>query len=261
MITKKIHGEVGSMTRVGPALSYYGGKWRAAPRYPVPEHETIIEPFAGAAGYSLLHHEHSVILCDTYKPIINAWRCLIEMSGDEIEALPDVETSTDDLEVSQQLKDLIGFWLNKGCERPRKSPSTWALRYPCQIWGPRVREKLALVADAVSHWEIHHISAFEFEFAGAATWFVDPPYQKMGKTYPHGSRTIDYESLGNWCKARKGQLIVCENEGADWLPFEWFADIRSNQANSGRKCSAEAIYLQNSKRPPIQNRLFTEVEE
>jgi hypothetical protein len=32
-----------------PFWRYYGGKWRAAPRYPRPTHDTIIEPFAGAA--------------------------------------------------------------------------------------------------------------------------------------------------------------------------------------------------------------------
>lgn len=36
-----------------PFWRYYGGKYRAAPRYPVPLHRTIVEPFAGAAGYSL----------------------------------------------------------------------------------------------------------------------------------------------------------------------------------------------------------------
>jgi len=36
-----------------PFWRYYGGKWRAAPRYPAPRHDLIIEPFAGAAGYAM----------------------------------------------------------------------------------------------------------------------------------------------------------------------------------------------------------------
>jgi len=41
------------MSGLRPFWRYYGGKWRAAPSYPSPRCETIIEPFAGAAGYSL----------------------------------------------------------------------------------------------------------------------------------------------------------------------------------------------------------------
>ena len=55
-----------------------------------------------------------------------------------------------------------------------------------------------------------------------ATWFIDPPYQEMGKHYPNGSKDLDFEELGRWCQAQRGQVIVCENEGADWLPFRPF---------------------------------------
>jgi hypothetical protein len=36
-----------------PMFTYLGGKWRLAPKYPPPIHDTIIEPFCGSAGYSL----------------------------------------------------------------------------------------------------------------------------------------------------------------------------------------------------------------
>lgn len=39
-----------------PFFTYFGAKWRAAPHYPPPTHPTVIEPFAGAAGYALRHH-------------------------------------------------------------------------------------------------------------------------------------------------------------------------------------------------------------
>lgn len=39
-----------------PFFTFYGGKWRAAPHYAPPEFATIVEPFAGAAGYSVRHH-------------------------------------------------------------------------------------------------------------------------------------------------------------------------------------------------------------
>jgi hypothetical protein len=59
-----------------------------------------------------------------------------------------------------------------------------------------------------------------------ATWYIDPPYRgRAGALYRHGSRDIDYAALGAWCKERAGQVIVCEGEGADWLPFERLADV------------------------------------
>jgi hypothetical protein len=37
--------------------------------------------------------------------------------------------------------------------------------------------------------------------------------------YPYG-KDLDYEVLASWCKGRKGQIIVCENDTAEWLPFK-----------------------------------------
>lgn len=38
----------------------------------------------------------------------------------------------------------------------------------------------------------------------------------------HGSSTIDYKVLGEWVLSLPGQVIVCEGDGADWLPFKLF---------------------------------------
>ena len=52
-----------------------------------------------------------------------------------------------------------------------------------------------------------------------ATWFIDPPYQTVKDGYRHGPATIDFAELAEWCMTRKGQVIVCEGPGAEWLPF------------------------------------------
>lgn len=74
--------------RLKPFFSFYGGKWRAAPRYPAPEHSTIIEPFAGSAGYSVRHHEQNVILYEIDPVIAGVWDYLIHAKESEIMSLP-----------------------------------------------------------------------------------------------------------------------------------------------------------------------------
>lgn len=74
-----------------PFWRYYGGKYRAAPRYPQPRHGTIIEPFAGSAGYALRYHRLDVVLVERYAVIAEMWRWLVAATAAEVLAIPDVE--------------------------------------------------------------------------------------------------------------------------------------------------------------------------
>ena len=40
--------------------------------------------------------------------------------------------------------------------------------------------------------------------------------------------------------------MVCENEGADWLPFTPFMAIKANNSKNGGKISMEAIWTNNT---------------
>lgn len=69
-----------------------------------------------------------------------------------------------------------------------------------------------------------------------ATWFIDPPYQVVqGEQYPNGAQSIDFAALGDWCRSRRGQVIVCESEGADWLPFSPLGAVQSMRKGSSRE--------------------------
>ena len=216
-----------------PFFSYYGGKWRAAPRYPAPAHGHIIEPFAGSAGYALRFPDLEVTLVEKYEPIAEIWRWLISVSVDEVLALPDLEDGqrVDALEIPQPAQWLIGMIINRGSAHPRQTTSAGAIKLRDMgrkfcTWGTPMRERIASQLPAIRHWRItqgDYTDAPDLE----ADWFIDPPYQAAGKHYPRGSKAIDYAALGDWCKARKGQVIVCENEGADWLPFKPFRRIKS----------------------------------
>jgi hypothetical protein len=223
-----------------PFFTYYGGKHRAAKHYPAPRHDLIVEPFAGAAGYSVNHHERQVLLVDRDPNITHTWEYLIGADPEDLWALPDLEPgqSTRDLELPEGARCLIGWWLNKGAERPRLRPSTFMLEHPIggPYWGERIRERLALQVPLIRHWQV-----LSGDYTAApdvpATWFVDPPYQRAGRHYRFGSSGIDYPALAGWCRSRRGQQIVCEADTADWLPFRPLVRINGTE---GRQKAAPA---------------------
>jgi site-specific DNA-adenine methylase len=211
------------MTRLRPFFNYYGGKYRVAPKYPAPrEGQQIIEPFAGSAAYSQLHHQHAVRLIDLDENIVQTWQYLIGVSEAEILSLPDIHEgqTVDDLQIAPEARLLIGWWLNKGSAQPKRRASTFMLQYPAggPHWGERIRERIAGQVASIRHWSIEQGSYADVDNS-VATWFIDPPYAAAGKHYRHGSKGIDYEKLGAWCRARQGQVIVCEADDAAWLPF------------------------------------------
>lgn len=226
-----------------PFFCYYGGKWRSAPRYPKPEYDTIIEPFAGAAGYATRYANHRVILVERDAGIAALWRYLIAVRADEIRRLPDVPEggTTDDLQVSTEARSLIGFWLNKGASTPHKSPSSWmrAGIRPDSYWGPAVRERLSRQVERIRHWEVVE-GSYEEAPDIEASWFIDPPYERMGKFYRE--RVVDYVELATWCQARKGQAIVCEAEGATWLPFKPFGPLKGTPGEGRVGYTQEACW-------------------
>ena len=226
-----------------PFFSYYGSAWRRAPLYPSPG-AVIIEPFAGAAGYATRYPSRRVILNDSNPEICGVWRYLIRTPAPEILALPDVPAgaTTYDLPFPcPEARDLAGWWLDKAEVRPRRSPTRWMREYShrkSEFWGAEVRAMLARQVAAIRHWEVREGS---YEGLGDlwsldATWFVDPPYEKAGTRYAHGSAGIDYAALALWCRdlaaAPCRSVIVCEQEGAAWLPLGPLGVVKSRRGHS-----------------------------
>jgi site-specific DNA-adenine methylase len=223
-----------------PFFGYFGGKWRDAPKhYPAPAHDYIVEPFAGSAGYSLRYAGRKVILCEIDPVLASVWQYLVRVKPKEILAIRDLqsEESVDDLRVCQEARWLVGFWLNRGTAGPRRSPSQWmrdGIR-PGSFWGTRVRHTIASQVELIRHWRVFNRSYSECPTPKAATWFIDPPYETAGKHYKFGSEQIDYHVLARWCRSRPGQVIVCENKGAKWLPFRPLPDVKTTRANRRSK--------------------------
>ena len=238
-----------------PFFKYYGGKWRDAVKYyQPPDYNKIVEPFAGAAGYSVRYGaSRKVVLADIDPFIYGIWHFLIHASPQDIVSIPDIPEggSVDDLSCCQEAKWLVGFWLNAGSSMPCKTPSAW-MRSKVRIgnfWGNRARSVISTQIELIRHWKVYNCSYENIPVKGPATWFIDPPYQKRGKHYRYGSKSINYKSLGEWCRSMPGQVIVCEQEGADWLPFSVIADVRTTHNNR----SVEAVWQSGT--IPVQGQL------
>lgn len=222
-----------------PFFGYYGGKWRDAPRYPEPLYKVIVEPFAGSAGYSLRYPECRVVLCEIDPIVVAVWRYLIRVEPAEILAIPDVplDGTVDDLQIIEEARWLVGFWLNRGVSSPRRRPSRWMRDQmrPGSFWGERVRHTIAGQVEAIRSWKVFEGGYQNCPQRGRATWFVDPPYQVAGRHYRYGADAVDFPELGRWCKSREGQVIVCENLGADWLPFSELAETKTTRTGKRSK--------------------------
>lgn len=239
-----------------PFWRYYGGKWRAAPLYPQPMHPRIVELFAGSAGYSLRYASHEIVLADAYTPIAAIWRFLIAAEPHEIEAIPLVD-HIDALPswVPDGARMLVRFCMGTANAMPVNQHSTGVLSNrllsdPSAGWSSLQRCRIAAQVPRIKHWRIvegdyTHALALVDE---RTTTFVDPPYfNKAGEKYPcrpkgtPTQRAAWYAELGERVRALPGQVIVCENAGATWLPFRPFGTFRKGR-NGGE--SREVCYYQ-----------------
>lgn len=241
--------------RLRPFFGYYGSKWLLAPHYPAPEHRRLVEPFAGSACYSLLHWRREVTLVDAYPVIAGVWRYLIGVSQEEILRLPDLREgqTVDDLAVlPQEARWLIGFWIRNAQSRPGQTLSPWAIahgrRGVAAFWGEAARARIARQLPCIRHWRVIE-GDYREALQGEATYFVDPPYVVGGVNY--AARPGSYELLARWCRELPGQVIVCEAQGADWLPFISLRSVRSAASRGTVGQSAEVIWTGGVSRPPV----------
>lgn len=221
------------MKPLRPFFPFYGSKWRCARLYPAPEHATVIEPFAGAAGYATYYGARNVVLVDVDPVLCALWLYLIHASEDEILRLPDLSVGDDvhDKVKTPEERALLGFWINKGSSAPHRRVNQFSTRSDKGqlVWGAKVRTRIASQLHAIRHWTVVH-GRYQNVDAPQATWFVDPPYVDKGRYYRH--RDVDYAHLAQWCTQRRGQVIACENAGAAWLPFVPLAPIKSTKGVS-----------------------------
>lgn len=110
-----------------------------------------------------------------------------------------------------------------------------------EFWCSEWRERVATQVAEIKHWEAHCCDYSDIPNQDA-TWFIDPPYQNLQQHYRESKRNpMDFVALGEWCKSRNGQTIVCEQHGADWLPFRDLATVQATRNRNGRS-SREVVW-------------------
>lgn len=195
--------------------SYYGSKSRVVKLYPKPTFDKIIEPFCGSARYSLEYFDRDVLLLDKYDVIIKVWKWLQQCSPADILGLPMLKTGDliSDYSICNEAKLFLGLNAGIASTMPRNKVSTF-----CGEQNGR-KNKMRYIANnlyKIKHWKFE-CGDFNSLKNENACWFIDPPYEFGGHAYVHSK--IDFNHLSNWCQTRKGQVIVCENMKATWLPF------------------------------------------
>lgn len=215
-----------------------------ARHYPAPRYPWVVEPFAGAAGYSTWHGAQRAALVDVDPVLARLWAWLIATTAREVRGLPLIGAGQDvrTLRLPPGAQDLIAFWLNKGCTRPRRTASAWMRSgvRPGSFWGDAVRDRIASQVHRIRDWRVF-LGTYRDLPDVEATWFIDPPYAgRPGSHYSFGSAKIDYADLADWCRTRRGQVIVCEAAGATWLPFKPFGTFKANHT---RGVTHESVWV------------------
>jgi hypothetical protein len=230
---------------------YYGAKSKLARYYPAPKYDTIVEPFAGAAGYSLhwATPDTRVILCELNPKVAGIWRRIQGMTAEEVEGIevPPVGTRTHEWLI---LAGCAGASFSGAMMRPNSNPDGYVVTSRMVKVFPHIQRRIIKALPLVRNWKILE-GSYETTCPDVeATWFVDPPYQVQldrpqgnGAGYACGSSGIDFPALGRWCRERRGQVIVCEQKGADWLPFE---DLKEISTTGGGKRRTMEVFWTNA---------------
>ncbi len=247
------------MKPLHPLFKWFGSKWSLAKRLPLPECDTIIEPFAGGAGYSLRHHEHFVTIAETDKHIHALWRWLIDDATESlIREIPINLTEGADIRtfgLSAGQATLVKSWQRTNNIGDCWTVSPWGNK-PGQ-WTANTRARVSEEVAAIKHWRLAYDGfrlleeGCEMEArASAATWLIDPPYEF---NYQY-RQDFDHTRLHHLARRLPGQIIACEarepktGRMPEWLPFRDFTrSITSRRAKGNHTHSSELIWTQSVK--------------
>lgn len=237
--------------KIGPMFKWFGSKWSGAKHYPTPIYDTIVEPFAGGAGYSLNYPEKNVVLYDSNKNVWALWEWLINYASYNPCAISEIplhvpegtDIRTLGLTTGQEL--LLKHWQRTNNVGECWTVSPWGNK-PGQ-WTANTRARLTDQVPQIKHWVLLPQQT-TFHIQGA-TYFIDPPYQY---NYQYGVHGFNWKSLGESIAniPKPNQVIACEarcpktGRMPDWLPFiDFRKQVTSRRKAENSHHSSEVIWL------------------
>lgn len=209
---------------------YFGSKHGAARLYPPPRYPVVVEPFAGAASYSCFWARqravNRAILIDTNPALIDLWRRLRRDPGQFLRVRPRLGQRTLNPILVNGGEQLFGVLAGRHRRVTTRMVEDW----------PHNKNRVLATRPFIRRWKFRcddYRNSPDIE----ATWFIDPPYQRQpgtgGKNTAGGHRYHRFmleggrSELAKWCRSRRGQVIVCEQSPANWLPFRVFRRQRN----------------------------------
>lgn len=235
--------------KIGPLFKWYGSKWQSAKHYPRPEHDLIVEPFAGGGGFSLNYSDRQVRIWEDDPNLQLLWPWLIRANPSEIREIPvglEVGTDIRTLGLSQGQALLLKHWQRTNNVGDCWTVSPWG-HLPGQ-WTTNTRSRVADQIGAIAHWQI----AAPIDMADTpAHWFIDPPYL-YNYRYRADLPNFDHSAL---CRLeqtihRKSRVVICEaarkSDGAilDYFPFRpSHRSVTSRRKETQSHHSSEVIYI------------------
>lgn len=236
------------MKVTGPLFKWFGSKWTIGAHYDTPLHDTIVEPYAGGAGYALRYHNKRVRIAEKDPHIALLWQWLIkDASPWDILQIPlDVPEGTDirTLGLSEGQATLLKSWQRTNSVGNCWTISAWGSK-PGQ-WTANTRARVAEESQAVKHWEFFGSAEDVLRDNICATWFIDPPYKY---NYQYRQSPVDYTGLAATAMGLRGQVILCEardpktEEVPTYLPFRDFRrSVTSRRAEGNHTHSSELVW-------------------
>lgn len=233
----------------GPLFKWFGSKWMSGKHLPAPTHDSIIEPFAGGAGYSLRYADRKVVLAEADPHLSVLWTYLIGKATEgNIREIPiGVKEGTDIRTLGLTLGQAT---LLKSWQRTNNVGNCWTIspwgNKPGQ-WTANTRARVASEVGAVKHWRVLSSASAAFTTGAEATWLVDPPYLY---NYNYRSIPLDYAALAKAVRKCRGQIIACEaicpKTGAtpNYLPFQfWQSRVTSRRKAENNHHSKELLWV------------------
>ncbi|MCK5877116.1 MAG: hypothetical protein KAG43_05735 [Candidatus Marithrix sp.] len=225
---------------------YYGRKKQISKYYPSPNYDTIIEPFAGSAAYSLYQEnwKKNVILIEKDIKVASIWDWFInEASVQDIKKLPNLkigEKSSEFLHIIHAATKMAFHF--KTIKVTPVLARNWEIS----------KRVFATNLYKIKHWKIIN-SDYSKAPDIIATWFIDPPYKgESGMGYRYSSKLLNYKRLSEWTLQRKGEIIFCEGQCADYLPFKPLVELKGIAG----KISKEVVFYKSAKSSNTQLNLF-----